>query len=33
VCLGVEKLYERNLINGRILHLRDSWVGIYQIPQ
>ncbi|HTL33072.1 MAG TPA: class I SAM-dependent methyltransferase [Kofleriaceae bacterium] len=33
VCLGVERLYERGLINGRILHMRDSWVGIYQVPK
>jgi predicted O-methyltransferase YrrM len=33
VCRGVEMLYERGLIKGRILHLRDSWVGIFQIPQ
>ena len=32
VCLGVEKLYERGLIKGPILHLRDSWVGVYKVP-
>jgi hypothetical protein len=33
VCLGVERLYERGLIKGPILHLRDSWIGIYQVPR
>jgi len=32
VCSGVEKLYSRGIIKGRILHLRDSWIGIYQVP-
>lgn len=33
VCLGVEKLYREGLIRGRIFHIRDSWVGIYRIPE
>lgn len=33
VCLGVEKLYRDGLINGRIFHIRDSWVGIYRISE
>lgn len=33
VCLGVEKLYQDGFIKGRILHLRDSWVGIYRVPE
>lgn len=33
VCLGVEKLYRDGLINGRILHIRDSWVGIYRVGE
>jgi predicted O-methyltransferase YrrM len=33
VCLGVEMLYKAGLITGRILHLCDSWVGLYQIPR
>jgi len=32
VCLGVECLYRDKLLNGRIFHIRDSWVGIYQMP-
>lgn len=31
VCIGVEKLFQDGLINGRIFHVRDSWVGIYRI--
>lgn len=31
VCLGVDRLYEAGLLKGRILHLRDSWVGICQV--
>jgi len=33
VCLGVERLCRDGLINGRILHLRDSWVGAYRVPE
>jgi hypothetical protein len=33
VCDGVEKLYRKRLIKGRILHLRDSWVGLYRVPE
>ena len=33
VCLGVDALLERGLVKGPILHLQDSWVGIYQIPK
>ena len=29
VCLGVEHLYRKNLIQGRILHVQDSWIGLY----
>jgi len=32
VCLGVERLLEAGLIRGQILHVRDSWVGIYRVP-
>jgi predicted O-methyltransferase YrrM len=32
VCLGVERLYDEKVIDGRILHLRDSWVGLYRVP-
>jgi predicted O-methyltransferase YrrM len=31
VCLGVEKLFRDGYLKGRIFHLRDSWVGIYQV--
>jgi len=31
VCLGVEKLYADGLIRGRIMHIKDSWVGIYEV--
>jgi len=31
VCAGVEKLYEDGKLNGRIYHIRDSWVGIYRV--
>lgn len=31
VCLGVEKLYRTGLIKGRIFHIRDSWIGVYQV--
>lgn len=31
VCMGVEKLYKEGLIEGRIFHIKDSWVGIYQV--
>lgn len=33
VCSGVERLCRKGLIKGRIFHIRDSWVGIYQVPQ
>lgn len=32
VCSGVERLCRKGLIKGRIFHIRDSWVGIYQVP-
>ncbi len=31
VCRGIERLYEEGLLNGRILHLQDSWVGLYRV--
>lgn len=31
VCLGVEKLYAQGLIKGEMFHIKDSWVGIYQV--
>jgi predicted O-methyltransferase YrrM len=32
VCKGIDQLFARGLLNGRILHLRDSWVGLYRVP-
>jgi hypothetical protein len=32
VCRGVELLFRDSLIRGRIFQIRDSWVGIYQVP-
>lgn len=32
VCRGVEALIGAGLVRGRILHLRDSWTGIYRLP-
>jgi hypothetical protein len=32
VCSGVERLYAGGLITGKILHLQDSWVGLYKVP-
>ncbi len=31
VCLGVEKLYKEGIIKGEIFHIKNSWVGIYQV--
>lgn len=31
VCTGVERLYVDGLLNGRIIQIRDSWIGIYQV--
>lgn len=30
VCLGVSRLYAEGLLSGKILHLQDSWVGLYR---
>jgi predicted O-methyltransferase YrrM len=32
VCNGVERLYAEGILQGRILHLEDSWVGLYKVP-
>lgn len=32
VCRGVERLCRNGLVRGRIFLIRDSWVGIYQVP-
>jgi len=31
VCLGVEKLFQEGFLEGRIFHIKDSWVGIYKV--
>jgi hypothetical protein len=31
VCQGIEWLYDDGILSGRIFHVRDSWVGIYQV--
>jgi predicted O-methyltransferase YrrM len=31
VCTGVERLYRDHHLEGRIYHLRDSWVGIHKV--
>lgn len=33
VCLGLEELYRSRLLQGKIYHLRDSWVGLYRVPR
>lgn len=32
VCAGIERLFRKRIIRGPIYHLRDSWVGIMQVP-
>jgi len=32
VCKGVEKLFAKGYLKGKILHVKDSWIGIYRIP-
>lgn len=32
VCRGVDRLIADGLIQGRILHLQDSWVGVHRVP-
>jgi len=31
VCQGVERLYRDKIIKGKILHLQDSWIGLYKV--
>jgi predicted O-methyltransferase YrrM len=33
VCLGVERLFVAGLVRGRVLHVRDSWIGIYWVEE
>lgn len=32
VCRGVERLFRKGIIKGKVYHVRDSWTGIYQVP-
>jgi len=31
VCTGVERLYSEGILKGKILHLQDSWIGLYRV--
>ncbi len=31
VCIGIDRLLCRRLLRGRILHLQDSWIGLYRV--
>ncbi|MCP4891250.1 MAG: class I SAM-dependent methyltransferase [Planctomycetaceae bacterium] len=33
VCRGVNRLYRSGIIRGRILHLQDSWIGLYVVQK
>jgi len=33
VCLGVEMLFVAGWLRGRIFHVRDSWIGVYRVPE
>jgi len=33
VCDGVERLCRKGAVQGRIFHLRDSWIGVYRVPE
>lgn len=33
VCLGVEALFTKGLLCERVFHVRDSWIGIYRVPE
>ena len=32
VCRGINQLYADGLLKNKILHLQDSWVGLYRVP-
>ena len=32
VCEGVDALYRRGCLSAPVYHLRDSWMGLYQVP-
>ena len=31
VCSGIARLYDDGVLNGPILHLQDSWIGLYTV--
>jgi hypothetical protein len=31
VCFGIEMLYRQEILNKPIFHIKDSWVGIYEV--
>ena len=31
VCRAIENLYKKGHLQGQMFHIKDSWVGIYQI--
>lgn len=33
VCTGIERLYAAGCLRGKILHLQDSWTGLYTVPE
>lgn len=33
VCRGVDRLYRQGLLHGPILHVRDSWIGLYKVQE
>lgn len=32
VAMGIDRLYRDGLLRGPVLHLQDSWVGLYRVP-
>lgn len=33
VCRAIAQMYADRLLRGKVLHLRDSWVGLYKVPE
>jgi predicted O-methyltransferase YrrM len=33
VCLGMEQLFAKGILRDRVFHVRDSWVGVYRVPE
>ena len=31
VCRGIDRLFRKRILRGRILHLQDSWLGLYRV--